>query len=171
MERELLIIRHAIAQDRDEAAAGNVNDHDRPLTSKGGSRMDEIAAGLARLYPNLDAIITSPALRARQTAEILASHYPKVALKENTYLAPACRLEALSGWLAGYDKRRIALVGHEPALGILIGSLLCGNRGGRVQMKKGGAALLHFPGTLAVGKGELQWLMTPKSLRMLGQKG
>ena len=165
----LLIVRHAIAQDREEAYARHQADADRPLTDKGRRRMRQAAAGLRSEAGPLARILSSPLLRAQQTAEILARGHPGLPVDITEQLAPGEPLPSLVEELAAAARGdTVALVGHEPGLGKLIALLLCGDKQATIPLKKGGAALLDFPGRPAIGEGTLVWLLRPGQLRRLG---
>lgn len=162
----LLLVRHGIAEDADLAAAVGMADHRRPLTPKGEKKMRRIARTLAELVPDLALVASSPLRRAVQTAEILAAAYGKVPMVQTDALAPGARPETIAELLG--DQRipgPCALVGHEPDLGRWASWALCGEGRSFIQFKKGGAALLTFPGLPAAGHGELLWLLTPTQLR------
>jgi phosphohistidine phosphatase len=160
---ELLVIRHAIAADRDE---GSFPDSERPLTEKGRERMVEVAAALNELVPELDVIATSPLLRARETAAVVARHYDmKPQLVDE--LAPGAPLGRLLEWLAGQVAARVAVVGHEPGLSTFASWLISSRPESHLVLKKGGACLLQFSGKIEAGMGTLAWLMTPKQLRRM----
>lgn len=165
----LLIVRHAIAQDREEAYARHQADADRPLTDKGRRRMRQAAAGLRSEAGPLERILSSPLLRARQTAEILAHGHPGASVSITEQLSPGGALPSLVEALASVTRGgTVALVGHEPDLGKLIALLLCGDKQATIPLKKGGAALLDFPRRPAIGDGTLLWLLRPGQLRRLG---
>src|SRR6266850_8250767 len=113
---ELYLIRHGLAEDRGEAWP---DDAKRPLTEEGMSRLRKQARGLARLGVAVDIVLTSPLVRARQTAEIIAAGLdlrPHVAAIDS--LAPDCPYAALAADLEKHSRKtRIALVGHEPCIG------------------------------------------------------
>ena len=166
---ELLIIRHAVAEDRERFASRNPDDGQRPLTSKGIQRMREANRGLARLVPRLDYIAGSPLVRARQTTDLVAEHYPKAERVTLPELAPGGDRNALIERLASHHARdRVALVGHEPDLSELIALLCCGSEFSFLRLKKRGAVLLHIVGHPAAAAAEMQWAVTPKQLRALG---
>ncbi len=166
----LLIVRHAIAQDRDEARARQCADADRPLTDKGRRRMLQAAAGIRSEVAPLQRILTSPLPRAQQTAEILAREYPGVPLAVTDRLSPGHSLPSLIDELAATAlPGTLAIVGHEPDLSGLIALLLCGEDKAAIQLKKAGAALLDFPQRIAIGRGTLLWLLAPGQLRKLGR--
>lgn len=165
----LLIVRHAIAQDRVEAHEQQRADAERPLTDKGRRRMQQAAAGIRLEAGPLQRILTSPLLRAQQTAEILASEFPGAEYATTETLSPGEPRASLLDELAALpEKDTVAVVGHEPDLGILVAVLLCSTPQAAIQMKKGGAALLNFPSHIAAGEGTLLWLLTPGQLRAIG---
>jgi phosphohistidine phosphatase len=127
--------------------------------------------GLRRQHGNIDTLLTSPLLRAQQTAKILADNYPGATLLECEALAPGCGRAKLIRALNQTGVTSLAVVGHEPGLSRLITALVCGDEGDGFVLKKGGAALLRFTDQIALGEGSLQWLLTPKQLRLLGRHG
>jgi phosphohistidine phosphatase len=160
---ELLVIRHAIAADRDEA---HLSDAERPLTEKGRARMEEAAAALSELVPELDLLATSPLLRARETAAVVARHYdlkPQVVEQ----LAAGAPLGRLQEWLAAQVAAKIAIVGHEPGLSTFASWLISARPESHLILKKGGACLIECSGKIEPGTGTLAWLLTPKQLRRM----
>jgi phosphohistidine phosphatase len=160
---ELLVVRHAIAADRDPLAG---DDPARPLTPEGAERFARAARGLARLVPEVELVLASPYARAWQTAEILE--------REAGWPAPqpCAGLEAIRSAgdalaaLAARREQTIAAVGHEPQLSELASLLLAGDEVAvRLQLRKGGAALLACPGGPRPGAATLLWSATPKLLR------
>jgi len=163
---QLLIVRHAIAEEREEAARLGLPDAERPLTKKGIKRMKAIAAGIARQIPTPSCILTSPLLRAQQTAELLAAVFPETTITREQRLVPGASLDQLIMHLNKQIKEGTGvLVGHEPDLSSLISLLLFGEESAAIQLKKGGAALLDFPRHIASREATLLWLMTPRQLR------
>lgn len=158
---ELCLVRHGIAVERDEHDG---SDASRPLTPVGRSRMREAAAGLRTLFlPEL--ILTSPLLRARQTAEIVAEMC-EAPLQVLEVLGTGEHRKVLAE-CARLGEARVALVGHEPWLGELLSLLLTGSDAGMsVLFKKGAAALVDVeqPGQLC---GQLEWMLQPAALRAL----
>jgi phosphohistidine phosphatase len=167
--RELLIVRHAIALDRLVSAEQGIDDTQRPLTEEGIKKMNQGALGLARLQTTYDSILSSPLLRAEQTARILQQHYPSAKLSLLETLAPPYRCGDLIQSLNKVQAEKIAIVGHEPGLSRLIAELIGSREYGTIELKKGGAALLGFDHNLAPGESVLRWLLTPKQLRLLGK--
>lgn len=165
---ELVVVRHAIAQDREEAAEGGIADEARPLTGEGKKRMKKAAAGLHRLIPHIHTLASSPLLRAVQTAEVIARTYGELQPIQTEMLAPNAPPERLLDWVQTLSGRGLlALVGHEPDLSCWVGWLLTGEPRAILQFKKGGACLLAFSGELAAGDATLRWALTPRQLRQL----
>jgi phosphohistidine phosphatase len=166
---ELLVVRHAIAEDPDAFADTGKDDAERPLTAEGRRRFAKGARGLRRLVERLDVLATSSLARAVQTGEILEAEWGTVATERLDELSPEADPAALLGWLR---RRRgqglVAVVGHEPHLSRLVEHLLVGRRGGFVSLKKGGACLLSLGGAPSAGRATLRWLLTAGQLRRLG---
>jgi len=163
---QLLIVRHAIAEDREEAARLGHKDAERPLTKKGVKRMKAIATCIAHQIPTPVCILTSPLLRAQQTAELLAAAFPETTLTFEQQLVPGASPDQLIKHLnKQIEEGTGVIVGHEPDLSSLISLLLFGETSVAIQLKKGGAALLDFSGHITSGQATLLWLMTPRQLR------
>jgi phosphohistidine phosphatase len=165
----LYLLRHGIAKLRNDA--GTESDSDRPLTPKGIKRMRKAAKGLRRMGIPFDSILTSPLVRARQTAEIsaqalgLSDH-----LEEISALAPGNSVSDLWSTLAPYkDHEHLLLVGHEPFLSAALGYLLTHDekRSITVVFKKGGLCRVEIDALPPNKAGILHWLLTPKQLRAL----
>jgi phosphohistidine phosphatase len=157
----LYIVRHAIAVD--SGTPGYEDDSQRPLTDTGRKKMKRIVKGLCELGVELDAIVTSPYVRARDTAMILAKEFEmkdSVALSDN--LIPPGNFENLINEIREkHDVENLALVGHEPMLSSLISWLTTGNTAMKVTLKKGGVAFLSTDNLYEEGRATLQWLLTP----------
>lgn len=167
---QLLVIRHGIAEDAETFAATGKDDSRRPLTKAGKRKMKEVAVGLREMAENLDVIGASPLLRAQQTAEIVASAYGDLSVSTTEALSPGSDPASLVHWLGEHASAEfVAIVGHEPHLGMIVTWLMTGGRDSRVEMSKGGAALLDFPLRVTPGSGTLQWLLTGSQLRRIGQ--
>jgi len=160
---QLLIIRHAIAVPR---GTPGIPDEDRPLTPEGEQKFREAAEGLAKLVDRPDALLTSPWLRAKQTAAIAAAAWGRLEPKETAALASGS-FEEQAAVLDQYpDGATVAVVGHEPWVSELLARLLGTRHDARLEFKKGGAALVDVPGRLA-GGGSLVFYLPPKVLRKL----
>jgi phosphohistidine phosphatase len=163
---ELLIVRHAIAFERN--ARRWPDDSERPLSPRGMMRGRRAAAGLKRLTPPPQRLLSSPLERARQTAAILTQFagWPRASLCP--LLMPGSSPQELLALLGRSREARIAVVGHQPDLGRLLGACLPGSVGSAAfELRKIGVALLRFPGAARSGSGELCWLVPPRVLRAL----
>ncbi|MCS6802576.1 MAG: phosphohistidine phosphatase SixA [Chloroflexota bacterium] len=169
MSLELYLVRHAIAEERDPLRWPD--DRLRPLTAKGIRRFEAAARGLRRLVPSVEALLTSPLVRARQTAEILVAEadWPEPQVLEA--LAPETPpSETIAALAALYSLRRIAAVGHEPHLSELAAALLVGEGAAPfLAFRKGGVACIAFDDGAHARGGTLRWLLTPKMLRLLAR--
>ena len=162
---ELLVIRHGEAMDKEEFAKTGKSDDLRPLTSAGMEEMKEIARGLRELVKKIDLLVTSPLVRAVQTAEIVGAAYDIDVSETTTALSPDSDPEDFEKWSADFeDVKRIAVVGHEPHLTALVSWLLTGEDDAIIDLKKGGMCLLEFDSGIKSGSGILNWLMTPRQL-------
>ncbi|HXY41004.1 MAG TPA: histidine phosphatase family protein [Vicinamibacteria bacterium] len=159
----LLVVRHAIAVPR---GTPGIADEKRPLTPEGEERFKEAAAGIARLIERPDALLTSPWLRAAQTAAILAKAWRGIEPTETKALAGHPFAEQAAVIDRYPAEATVAIVGHEPHLSSLLARLVGARHGERLEMKKGGIALLDVPGRLAEG-GTLVMFVPPKLLRAL----
>jgi phosphohistidine phosphatase len=169
---QLLVIRHGVAEEAEAFAATGMDDSRRPLTKAGTRKMKEVAAGLRVIVETLDVIGASPLVRAQQTAEIVAKVYGDLPVSTLQALSPGSDPSDLVDWLgehASAEAEVVAIVGHEPHLGMLVTWLMTEARGSRVAMSKGGAALLEFSSRVAAGSGTLQWLLTGSQLRRIDQ--
>jgi phosphohistidine phosphatase len=166
---QLLVIRHAIAEDREDFADSGKPDSDRPLTTFGKRRMRRNVRGLRRAAPSIDLLASSPFRRALDTARIVGAEYEIEHVEELEALTPERAPRELMSWLAKQDTdSTVAVVGHEPHLGLLVTWLISGENNPRVLFKKGGACLLEIEGKPMAGSATLQWLLTPFQLRALG---
>ncbi|MBA3342630.1 MAG: histidine phosphatase family protein [Gemmatimonadaceae bacterium] len=166
---KLLVVRHAIAMDREEFAQSGKSDDLRPLTKKGVKRMRLIASGLRGQIENLYHLASSPLTRALETAAILADAYGIEKAEVTTALSPDSPFEEFETWCRSRAAGEvIAVVGHEPHLSSLVGWLIAGPHDSRLQLDKGGACLLEFDATPRANSGTLIWLLTSRQLRSLG---
>jgi phosphohistidine phosphatase len=161
---DLYLVRHAIAAERGEEWP---DDSKRPLTQMGINRFKEVVAGLAWLAVDIDEIFTSPLVRAKQTATLLAHGLGnKTSVKILEALSPGHSSTQVMNELNRSAKRhRIALVGHEPGLGELAAHLIGSARA--LPFKKGGVCHIAVQGLTSRRPGELGWFLPPKVLRRL----
>ena len=164
---DLYIVRHAAAFGRDPDRWPD--DSKRPLTPEGEEEFRLAASGLARIAPRVDAILSSPYLRAWQTAQILAELDSWPAPKSFPVLEPTLPPERAVLALEAYSEAgSVAVVGHRPGLHELAAYLLTGEGDGlEIGIEKGGILCLGFDGSVGPGAGELRWLLTPKFLRTI----
>lgn len=157
----LYIVRHAIAVGR--GTPGYDDDSQRPLTDNGRTKMKKIVKGLRQFGVELDTILSSPYVRARDTAKILASDFKMEAqLGFSDNLIPPGNFEALIDEIhEKYDVESLALVGHEPMLGQLISWLTTGNTDLMINFKKGGVCYLSADNLYQDHRATLEWLLTP----------
>ena len=164
----LLVIRHAIAEEREEFAFTGRPDSERPLTKDGRDRMRRAAAGLAHVVDSIDVLATSPYTRAMQTAEIVSAEFDDVEVLTVQELVQEAEPDDLLPWLRAHaSEATVAIVGHEPHLGLLVGWLLTGRHEAFVELKKGSACLLEFDDPPAPGNATLLWALAPSHLRAL----
>ncbi len=166
---DLYIVRHAIAVE--EGTPGYGDDNQRPLTDSGRKKMKKIVRGLRQLDIELDKIVTSPYVRARDTAEILASGFKmkkEIAFSDN--LIPPGNFDRLIDEITEkYAVNSLALVGHEPMLSGFISFLMTGNPNAAITLKKGGVCLLSADDSLQGRRASLQWLLTPATMLELSK--
>ena len=157
----LYIVRHAIAVERE--TPGYDDDSQRPLTDTGRKKMKKIVKGLHQFNIKLNIILSSPYVRARDTAEILASEFKlKNQLRFSDNLIPPGNFEALIDEIRQkYDVENLALVGHEPMLSQLISWLTTGNTEVQINFKKGGVCCLSADDLYQDHRATLEWLLTP----------
>jgi phosphohistidine phosphatase len=162
----LFLLRHGIAA---ELGTAGYEDADRPLTSEGKSKLKTIAAAMLKLELGFDLIVSSPYIRARQTAEIVSERLKLTNKLEFTrFLEPHGNLSSLIRLLQSYSSLdNVLLVGHEPSLSELISLLMCGESETSVVMKKGGLAKLHVTSLRAARCAFLEWLLTPKQMSLM----
>ncbi|QLE43902.1 phosphohistidine phosphatase SixA [Nostoc sp. C052] len=162
---ELYLIRHGIAE---EQGLG-IKDEDRSLTKEGRQKTDKVAQKLVKLGLNFDLILTSPLVRARQTAEILIAEKLSSQLEESSHLAPDGQISSwLKDWLEPkkYSQNtQLALVGHEPNLSNWAEILLWGEAKASLVLKKAGMIGIKLPETGSpLGRSQMFWLTPPKYL-------
>ena len=164
--RQLFLVRHGVAEERGPKWP---DDTQRPLTTEGIERMRQGVRGLVRMGVELDLVLTSPLVRTRQTAEIVAASFdPRVALFVADSLKPGGTYEAVLADLAPYARRaRIALVGHEPGIGQLAARLI--GSAHAFEFKKGAVCRIDVDSFPPTGPGTLRWFATPKILRSIGK--
>ena len=162
------VLRHGIAVNRNDLDVEN--DAERPLTPKGKRQLRQVAAAMKKMGLRFDLVLSSPYLRARQTAEIVADSLKlKKQLKFLDALAPDGSLKNLIGQLneSKPAPENVLLVGHEPYLSCLISLLTTGGMDLAMDFKKGGLCKLEIE-KLSHGRcATLVWLLTPRQMKMM----
>lgn len=154
----LHFLRHADAGDP-ETWTGP--DAARPLSDKGRKQSKRLGDHLASIGFTTDAVITSPKLRAAQTAEIVADPL-RVDVSIDDRLAGGLEIDAIDSVLADAgDPGRVVIVGHDPDFSELLSELV----GTRLEMKKGAFATVEVDRPLRAGRGTLRWLLPPDALK------
>ena len=167
----LFILRHGLAVDLGEPGLPkDMKDADRPLTTKGKKKLRRATGAMQAMEMTFDVVLSSPLLRAMQTAEIVAEAMElrkKPVLTDN--LAPGGSVKALVEQINELPPRvkSVLLVGHEPYLSEFIALLTTGNTSARLELKKGGLAKLETPRLRYAHCAKLSWLLTPKQLSLI----
>jgi phosphohistidine phosphatase len=161
----LYLVRHGIAVDRTDPKCPP--EAERPLTARGVQKTRSAALGLRAMGAKPDVMITSPFVRAAQTAEIFAealgSAVDRIRVTDN--LKPAGNPAEIIKEITHLRAKEIACFGHAPHLDLTIAHL-AGARAPFTELKKAGVACLEQAGH---GSWGLLWILTPKVLRDLGQ--
>jgi phosphohistidine phosphatase len=162
MSLQVILVRHALAEERDGKRWPD--DRKRPLSREGRGKFDKVAAGLVRWIPDVDRLLTSPLKRTRETAEILRHHgWPRP--EDLPELAPQSSPTALIHVLKAASAKRIALVGHEPDLSVLVATCILGSGAHAFsKMKKGSVICIYYPGEVRAGTAVLTEFVPPRLL-------
>jgi phosphohistidine phosphatase len=165
---QLYIVRHGIAINREDPKSPP--DPERFLTEEGIEKTREVAEGVAELGATADSMLSSPYVRALQTAEIFAKalKYPKQKIRTTDLLLPGAEPDAFFRELAR-DKQSASVFcfGHAPHLDELIAAG-AGSKQTFTSLKKAGVALLELK-RVSPANGQLVWLAPPKMLRQIGK--
>jgi len=164
----LYLLRHGIATE--PGAPGIAGDADRPLTPEGERKLEQIADAMEALDLSFDVILSSPYLRARQTAELIAAALKaRKKLELTDCLTPGGSMKKLVELLNQLQPapESVLLVGHEPFLSGLVSLLVFGEARSAVVMKKGGLCKLSATPLRAGRCAVLDWLLTPKQMALM----
>jgi phosphohistidine phosphatase len=163
---ELYILRHAIAADR--GTGEYRDDAERPLTTKGKRELRQIVKVMRTMDLSFDLILSSPFLRARETAEITSKGLgSKKKLQLTETLEPGGSFKELIKSLKESKREKVLLVGHEPFLSEFISLLISGDRRSLLTLKKAGLCKLTTE-SLAHGRcAILEWLLAPRHMRLM----
>lgn len=165
----LFLLRHGIAAERGDF--DYQNDAGRPLTTKGRRQLRKVAAALRGMKLRFDVIWSSPLVRARQTADIVAAELKlKQRLAFTDALKPGGDAKTLVQKIAALKPapENLLLVGHEPDLSELISLFVTGNTAADFALKKGGLAKLEADQLRAGKCATLVWLLTPVQMKLMG---
>jgi phosphohistidine phosphatase len=164
----IYILRHGIAVD--PGMPDFLHDADRPLTPKGERKLQDIAKAMLALELSFDVILSSPYVRARQTAELIAEAFgarKKVEFTES--LTPGGSPKKLVDLIRRLEPapENVLLSGHEPYLSAFISLLISGDPGLQIVMKKGGLCKLTVESLKAGRCAVLEWLLTPRQMELM----
>jgi phosphohistidine phosphatase len=165
---QLYIVRHGIAIDREDPKCPP--DPDRFLTDEGMEKTKQVAEGVAGLGAIPDLMLSSPYLRAFQTAEIFARvcQYPKQKIVKTDLLLPGAEpLQLFRELSKDKDLSVVYVFGHAPHVDDLVATGI-GSKRHVSSLKKAGVALMELK-RLVPPSGALLWLATPKLLRKVGK--
>ena len=153
---KILFVRHASAVDSMEF---NGDDLGRPLTQEGAHKARRLFKMLARFYEAPELIVSSNAVRARQTADLLAEVFPKAARTHTPEFNPGADHRVFVRWLRSLEHKweRVAVVGHEPDISRMIAGTVA-HGALNIEVKK--AACIEVDCN-RLGRGELTLLLPP----------
>ncbi|OQW33577.1 MAG: hypothetical protein A4E19_04115 [Nitrospira sp. SG-bin1] len=166
---DCILVRHGIAMEPEEWEGTEEN---RPLTEKGKRRVRQAAEGLAALDCKPTHLLTSPFVRAYDTARLLrVALCPMVKVETREELAVGAKPDQLVSVLHTLPSDAVVVcVGHEPQLGEAASLLLCGKVLSNFPLKKAGAACIAGENTMKPGQGHLRWWLQPIQLRTMGKR-
>ncbi len=161
---ELYFLRHAIAAEPGSIAVRS--DAERPLTEDGMKQMKKVAHGFGSMQIALDEIISSPYLRARQTAELLIDTLSlKHKIKFSDFLIPSASFKDFLKLASQYSyEQKILFVGHEPSLSSFVAALISSDRHAGLEFKKAGMCCVEVSELEFQPAARMKWFMTPQQL-------
>jgi len=163
---EVILVRHAIAHERNRRRWPD--DSRRPLTAAGVQKFRKAARGIGACLASAPVLLTSPYVRARETAAILASVAKLPKAIECPELAASESAQQGFALLRSRKERILILVGHEPWLSQFLVAALAGMESRfAIEFKKGGAACIQFGGRPEPGRATLRWMLPPRVLRAM----
>jgi phosphohistidine phosphatase len=166
---KVLLVRHAVAEERQDFAKSGKDDSLRPLTRDGRAKMRRVATAIASLVPEIDIVASSPLTRTMQTAKILAGAYTDLEIIRLDSLAPGGSDRETIEWLATHSNLRcVALIGHEPDMSSLLAALT-GSPTPFFDFRKAGAAHVSFADKPEAGAAKLDWAVPPSMLRVVAK--
>lgn len=167
---KLFLIRHAVAEDREEFRSQNPNDELRPLTEKGRKNFSKLCVTLHPYFTNVDLVVSSPYTRSKETAELFISSIGLDTFAEAPELVPHSPPIAFAKWLRNHARtnREVVVIGHEPFLSLFASYLLTGHELPILSFKKSGVACLEISTFSEMGprSAHLAWLISPKLIKI-----
>ncbi len=161
---EIYVLRHGIAVNR--GTPGYKKDSDRPLTPEGEEKLHQIAKAMLAMELKFDLILSSPYLRSKQTAQLVAAELDEEITLTDLLTPDGNPLELIRE-LNDEKPQSVLLVGHEPYLSGLISVLVTGESKAAIELKKGGLCKLSAD-RVAYGQcATLNWLLTPRQMRLM----
>lgn len=160
---EIFILRHGQAEEPNEVP--EKSDFNRNLTKDGKTKTKNLSLFFNKLQEEVDLVLSSPYLRAKETAEILVSNIaPKPELKIVDFLSCGASSKEIAKGLIPYSTlKKVVLVGHAPDLELFLGKIIGGDR---VKLKKGAIAKIVLSNPIELS-GDLEWLITPKVIKKI----
>jgi phosphohistidine phosphatase len=163
---EIFLVRHAIAHERNRKRWPD--DAKRPLTPDGKQKFRKAARGLVKQLPKSAALLTSPYVRAAETAQILAEAWRGAEPVECAQLAADRPVTETFELLRSRKEKAVVLVGHEPCLSGFLSAALAGRDAQiKLEFKKGSAACIEFAARIEPGRATFHWMLPPRLLRAL----
>jgi phosphohistidine phosphatase len=163
---KILLVRHAQAQEREEFQKISADDEKRPLTPKGKETAHKVSQKLTSKFKGSELVITSPLIRAQETAEIFKQYIPCDYALDCLHLKPDSTATAFIAWFNArkHNCKTVVIIGHEPMLSKLASYLLTKSETSIIDLKKMGIILLEQEETKRIipGAAKLKWCLTPK---------
>ncbi len=164
--QNIFILRHGHAEELDQVQ--QKNDFDRKLTEEGIDKVTKLASFLNKMEENIELILTSPLVRAKETATIMSKILvPKPDMKVVEFLTSGVSVKEIAKGLMTFNSlNNVLLVGHAPDLEIFLGKLINAER---IKLKKSALAKVALNEGVELA-GDLIWLVVPKVVKKLKQK-
>jgi phosphohistidine phosphatase len=164
--KTVYLMRHGIAVAVGER--GVASDAARMLSEEGRRKTADVADGLRSLECVPDRVFSSPLVRARETAEVVANRLGGMTVETADELAPGVSPADVVRWLSRVQAKSVLLVGHLPDLPDLASLLITGGTAAGLHMRRAAVCCITFETGVHAGAGTLEWLLQPSVLRRLG---
>ncbi len=163
---DVFLMRHGEADD----IGGKIkSDFDRPLTKDGIAIMEDEAEGMKKLGLRFNVILSSPLIRAKETAQIIAESlgYSRKITICDALGIPSSTVDLMTHFKEFQNDYKILLVGHMPGIGKLAGFFT----GQKIELsfKKGSMCKIEVEQLVPTVRGDIKWLLTPRQLKLIGQ--